>query len=243
MLNRYFEDMQKSLTKKKAAKTAPPSGKTEKKLAKNQVKTDRIEKKDVMDAFSKIVPAGLSVAEAVPVDENGFAPEGADFLIFKSYCVDIVSIMEGYVPLELIYASCYVVPTVDKKLLLEALGRVVNVKKVRRYAAEDDEEEFRIPAFIVAGDGGDSIRDIKNDILNYYRNKNIDPDCEFDILVILSKGLIIKNWREKTYIAIETMEDTLMWFFILMSEYIDVERRIEMNFRKYIKSEKNYTEY
>ncbi|MCL2025245.1 MAG: hypothetical protein FWG92_00360, partial [Leptospirales bacterium] len=108
---------------------------------------------------------------------------------------------------------------------------------------EADENIFRIPAFIIAGDGGYSIRDIKNDILNYYNNRNVDPECEFDILVILGRGLVVKNWRERVYIAIETLEDTLMWFFILMNEYIDIERRIEMDFRKYIKSEKNYAEY
>jgi len=237
MLNKYFENMQKSLTKKKTAKAdLPSSGKT---LAKIQSKID---KKEVMAAFSKIIPSGLSIAEAMPVDENGFAPEGADFLIFKSYCADIVSIMEGYVPLEFVYASCYFVPTIDKKLLLEALGRVVGVKKIKQYN-EAGGDAFRVPAFIIAGDGGYSIRDIKNDILNYYHNRNVDPVCEFDVLVILGRGLIIKNWRERAYIAIETLEDTLMWFFILMNEYIDVERRIDIDFRKYIKLEKNYTEY
>ncbi|MCL2026359.1 MAG: hypothetical protein FWG92_06100, partial [Leptospirales bacterium] len=165
MLNKYFEDAQKKLTKRKVVKAdAPSSGKTKQNLAKAPVK---IEKKEIIAALSKIIPTGLSIAEAMPVDENGFAPEGADFLIFKDHCADLISIMEGYVPLELVYASCYLVPTIDRKLLMNVLGRVVNVKKIKQYS-ETDESIFRIPAFIIAGDGGYSIRDIKNDILNYY---------------------------------------------------------------------------
>ncbi|MDR3237607.1 MAG: hypothetical protein LBT84_03805 [Spirochaetia bacterium] len=236
MLNKYFEDVQKQLTKKKAAVKSPSAGKA----VKSQT---RIDKKEVMTAFSKIIPSAFSLAEAMPVDENGFAPEGADFLIFENYCADLVSMMEGYVPLELVHASCYLVPTLDKKTLLEALNRVVSVKKIKRYT-DLEENELRVPAFIIAGDGGYPVRDVKNDILNYYHNKNVEPECEFEILVILNKGIIVKNWREKrNYIALETEGDTLLWFFILMNEYLDVKRDIEMDFRKYIKADKTYTEY
>ena len=86
--------------------------------------------------------------------------------------------------------------------------------------------------------------EIKNDILNYYTNNNIDSEHEFDIMMIADKGIIVKNWREpRSFIALETQEDTMMWFFILMNEYLDVKSEVEIDFRKYVRTEKTYREY
>ena len=64
------------------------------------------------------------------------------------------------------------------------------------------------------------------------------------IIVILNTGIIIKNWREKrSYIALETGKDTLMWFFILMCEYLDTEKEIEFDLRNYVQHREEYKEY
>ena len=62
--------------------------------------------------------------------------------------------------------------------------------------------------------------------------------------MILHKGIVVKNWRERrSFIALETKEDTFMWFFILMNEYLDVKREQNIDFRKYVKKEVVYNEY
>ena len=62
--------------------------------------------------------------------------------------------------------------------------------------------------------------------------------------MILHKGIVVKNWREKrSFIALETNEDTFMWFFILMNEYLDVKKEHNIDFRKYVKKEVVYNEY
>lgn len=233
MLTNYFANLQKKLIKKKTSASGAAAKKT----------TSKIDKKDVIKTLTGVIPSHLTVGDVKPIDENGFAPEGSDFLIYKDYSPDIASMMDGYIPLELIYASCYIIPSIDKKQLLDALSRVMSVKKINKYSPSPDEESFRIPAFIIAGDSGYKLRDIKNDTLNFYRNKNVDGDWEFDILAVLGNGIIVKDWREKKYIAIETGSDTFMYFYILMSEYLDVEKTIEMDFRKYVTVSKDYPEY
>ena len=65
--------------------------------------------------------------------------------------------------------------------------------------------------------------------------KSIAGEYELDILVILNKGVIIKDWREKrSFVGLETKKDTMKWFFILMNEYIDIDDRRELDLRKYI---------
>ena len=242
MLNKFFENLQSQLAKKKTAKSASAAKTASKKATEKTVFV--INNNDIIKAFAGIVPSHLSVAAASPVDENGMAPEETDFLIFKNYCNDLVAMMGGYVPLELIYATCYVTPLLNKKSLFETLARVVAVKKISFYSNVEERQEFRVPAFIIAGDEGYHIRDVKNEVLNYYNSKNIDSECEVEILAVLNRGLVIKNWRERrSYIALETGPDTLMWLFILMNEYLDVPRDVEIDFRKYIRTEKNYPEY
>lgn len=242
MLAKYFETLQKQLIKKKTIKGTLAKTTSSKKAAEKTALV--INRDDVIKAFSGIVPSHLTVAVAAPVDENRFAPDESDFLIFKNYCQNMTAILGGYVPLELVYASCYIAPTLNKKTLFETLGRVASVKKISVYSDVTDQQEFRIPAFIITGDEGYHLRDVKNDILNYYDSKNIDAECEFEILAVLNRGLIVKNWRERrSFIALETGSETLMWLFVLMNEYLDVKRDVEIDFRKYIKTEKNYEEY
>lgn len=234
MLTKYFDSLQKKLLKKK---NAASDAKGSKKIP------AKIDKKEVMKAISGIIPSHLTLGDFKPIDENGFSPEGSDFLIFKNYCPDIASLMGGYIPLELIYASCFVIPSIDKKHLADTLNRVMSVKRINKYSNASEEESFRIPAFIIAGNSGYGLRDIKNDALNFYRGRNADEDWEFDILMMPGSGIIVKDWREKKHIALETGADSMMWFFILMNEYLDIARNTDMDFRKYVSGNKNYTEY
>lgn len=151
--------------------------------------------------------------------------------------------MGGYVPHELLQATLFAVPTLNKKTLQEAMNRVMAVKKINRLSADEETEIFSVPSFIIAGATSYKMMDLKNDVLNFYMNNNVAEALEFEILVIMNTGIIVRNWREKTYIGLETGEDTMMWFFILMNEYLEAEREGSIDFRKYVKSDKTYEQY
>ncbi len=240
MLTKYFENLQKTLTKKKTSRSSASADSAGKKTSSGYGKIDV---KDVLKVLAGIIPSDQCIGQVRPVDDNGFSPDGADLVIYENYCRDIAEMMEGYIPIELVTGACYVIPSIDKKSLADALNRVISVKKINKYSTRENEDSFRIPAFIVAGDGDYPVRDLKNDVLNYYHNKNAEEDWQFDILMIAGRGLLIKNWRERTYVALETGSDTLMFFFMLLDEYLNVKRNADMDFRRYIKSEKNYNEF
>ena len=57
-------------------------------------------------------------------------------------------------------------------------------------------------------------------------------------------GVVVKDWREKrNFIALETGKDTLKWFFILMNEYVNVDRGNDIDLRNYVKHAEKYNEY
>jgi hypothetical protein len=117
------------------------------------------------------------------------------------------------------------------------------VKKLDHFVEEGG--KFSIPSFIIANNKDYKLADLKNDIMNYYISKNMAIESEFEIMMVHNEGLLIKDWNkgDHRYIGLETGEDTLMWFFILMNEYLDIEREDVFDPRNYIRSEKVYNEF
>ena len=64
------------------------------------------------------------------------------------------------------------------------------------------------------------------------------------MLCVLDQGLLVKDWEAGgEYKAVETGSDTLMWFYILLLEYLDRENKLDLNLRDMIKTTKEYKEY
>lgn len=233
MLKNYFLDVNKKLVKKGAGKK---SG-----AAKS---ASGIDVKLLSEKLAGIVPGGLKIENAKPIDSSGFSPEGADLIVYREYCQDLVKLFNGYVPYELIHGSIFIVNDLTKATLADAINRVATVKKINRFS--ETESGYNVPSCILANASGDyPLAELKNDILNYYMSRGIEGDSEFEIMALLNKGIIVKDWHQgnRSFAALETLEDTFMWFYILFSEYIQVEREDDFDLRKYVRNDKVYKEF
>ncbi len=252
MLKSYFRDFHKDLvkksnkttTKKTAKKVAKKtSKKTAAKTSSKKAEVVSIDMKKMQERLANIIPAPLSIDALKPIDLNKYSAEGADFIIYKKYCNDIVSIMNGYIPYELIFGTFFVVPVLTRESLINLIKRVINVKKLNYYVDPELKEDIVIPSFIMAFNSQLSLKEIKEISLEYYMSNNIDFTFEYDIMSVVELGVIVKNWREKrSYIALGTEEDTNFTFFILMTDYLELNRE-PLDFRKYIDKEKIYSEF
>jgi len=239
MITKYFKDFDKKIIKKKKAGVtdADKKGKAPAKAP--------VDVRMLKENLARIIPSNLKIESARPIDTAGFSPDGVDLVAYDPYCEDIIDLMGGYVPYELVYGMFHVVPDLNKDCLIDVLNKVSTAKKLNMYATAPEEgEKAHIPSFVVASSMKYQLNEIKNDIMNYYLSKSVEHQYELDILMVLHKGIVVKNWREKrSFIALETNEDTFMWFFILMNEYLDLKRERSIDFRKYIKKEVVYNEY
>lgn len=238
MLKNYFIDFNKKVIKKSAAsKSASAKGAAKK-------GTTTLDVQAFIEKMDGIIPQQLRVKPFKPVDSSGFSPEGADLLAYREYCRDIDKIMNGYIPYELIHGAFFVVNDLTKSSLADVLGRVATVKKINHFT--EDAGSFSIPSFVLANSSSEyTLLEIKNDVMNYYMSKNVASESEFEIMMIHNGGLLIKDWHkgDHRFIGLETGEDTMMWFFILMNEYLDVEREEVFDIRKYVRAEKAYNEF
>ena len=239
MFKNFFIDINKKILKKSSAS----GGTTGKGASKSKKGGIHIDTSALIERLNGLIPAKLKVASIKPIDSSGFSPDGADFIAYSEYCRDIDKLLNGHIPYELIYGAFFLVNSLDKNTLIDALNRVSAIKKIDHFT--EDGGKFSIPSFIIANNKEYSLPELKNDIMNFYISKNVPPESEFEILMVYNEGLLVKDWNkgDHRYIGLETGDDTFMWFFILMNEYLDIEREDIFDARKYVRSEKVYNEF
>lgn len=243
MISKYFKDFDKKVIKKK--KPDEEQGQ-EQPHGKGRIShKSTLDIRHFRDMLAGVIPSHLSLDAVKPIDSAGFSPDGVDLVAYQKYYPDIINLMGGYVPYELVYGMFHIVQDLDKETLTDALGKTATAKKLDTFSQNPEgAERTHVPSFIVAASSKYQFIELKNDIINYYLARNIDYQFEIDIIMILHRGIVVKNWREKrSFIALETNEDTFMWFFILMNEYLDARREPNIDFRKYVKKEVVYNEY
>ncbi len=246
MFSKYFEDVERRLiagAKKTAAAPSKKGKAASAEKAAKPVKKAAVDHTELIAYMEKIVPASLKTGALKMIDVGGYIPEGIDFVAYKEICRDMPLLMGGYVPSELVYGTYHVCPVINKNSIVEVLDRIVQAKKINRFA--DDAGDIQvIPAFIISYGMDMNLSELKGALLDYYMTRSIDSVFEFDLIAVLNRGLFVKNWREKrSFIGLETGKDTLMWFFILMNEYLDVDRGGDLDLREYIRKTEKYSEY
>jgi hypothetical protein len=245
MLSNYFKDFEKKIIKKGQKSTKPEKDTTSgKKSISQKSPASQIDMHKIQEQLGRIIPKKLKIDAVRPISASGFSPEGADLIIYTDYCEDLLGLFNGSIPQELVYGTVSITQKLDKKGLSEVLNRVAGVKKINFFASNDESTQQTIPAFIIAAESSIPLAELKNDMINHYMSNNIDFSHEVDVLMVINKGLVIKNWREKrSFIGLDTGKDSMMWFYVLINEYLEIEKSITLDMRKYIKNETIYPEY
>lgn len=251
MFKEYFTDLEKSIKKlynqtpekaAKAVKGAKAVKSAEKPKAVKSAKAKSNTTEELAAIFNDLVPGNINVATLKTIDINEYVPEGIDFLAYSTFFKNIEKMAGGVIPAELVSGTYHVVENLSRDTLIEALSRVMNAKKVNKFSVDSESEKF-IPSFIVAVDSDLKLPLIKDNVLDYYVNRGIDFKLEVDIIVVLGKGILIKDWSEKrSFKGLETGKDTLMWFCVLMNEFLEIEPHSNFDLRNYIKTEEPYKE-
>jgi hypothetical protein len=240
MFSKYFEQLEKRILKnvkiiKKGAEKVSDSGRREG-IAPQKYS-------DLINNMGHIIPTHLKLGSLKIIDSSGYSPEGVDFVAYKEAFRDLDKMMDGYIPAEVVYGTFHVCQSLNSRTLGNTLKHVIHTKKLNRYTEELKEESI-IPAFIISYHTSMSLSELKDFVTNFYISKSVEFTYEFDIIVIFNFGIVVKDWKEKrSFIALETGKDTLKWFFMLMNEYMDVERGMDLDFRSYVKRQEKYKEY
>ena len=232
MFSRYFKEAEKNFIARYLP--SPP---------KRGVKKAVERYDDLLGFIESALPESFSAGHVAIRDCSGYTPDMADFTVFRSIARNTAALFGSVIPFDLACASFHIAPVMDRKTILESLVRVAHVKRCDRYEGKEGDPGF-ISSFVVSFGSNYTLAEIRSAMVEAYTSQDVEADFEADIVAVLGKGLIIKKWGEaRSYAAIEAGEDTLMWFYILMREYLDNGKGLNVELRSLVADQKSYPEY
>lgn len=194
-------------------------------------------------------PEDFNIKSGSAVDSFGHVVKNIDVLINKKWIPNMAQMLGDLSPVEFIQGSIFVTPHLSIDTLSDSLQKVISFKKLSWKVDEEDAGQLqrKIPSAIFAYDSELSFHQIKDYILNFYKNHDIMHNYELDLLGVVNHSVLIKNWHDaaQKYVSIETKGDSLMLFYILLSEYVfeDNPANMGFSFRDYIQNLPEYNDY
>ncbi|MBX7057097.1 MAG: hypothetical protein K1X75_03455 [Leptospirales bacterium] len=189
------------------------------------------------------LPAEFAVATGKVRSKKHLLSRGCDALIFRRWFPRLIEAAGGYVPSEALHAFL----SLEAELTPATLATHLNLTRaMKTLYAGDREYQGVIPVFSVLF-GYSSQRTLlllRQDMKDLGDEKQIPANFEPDMIVCLDRGMLIKDWEQGgEYRVIETLEDTLLWFYILLVEYLDRDGRLNLNLRDTVKVAREYNQY
>ena len=202
------------------------------------------------------LPEHFSLATGKVRNKKHILNRNCDLLLYKKWCPKFMEMAGGYIIADTLYAFMSLEAELTTSSLVTHAALTNALKSLYAVSMDGDGEETRLPgqdedyriipmfSILVAYKSSVPLLSHKLAIKDTSREKGIASNHELDMICILDQGLIIKDWESGgEYKAVETGADTLMWFFILLLEFLDRDNILDVNLRNFIKSTKDYKEY
>ncbi len=199
--------------------------------------------KEFYDFIKDHIPSGFSLAMGKIRNRTHVLNKNCDLIIYKKWCKNFLKLTQGYVLVDQIYSFITIENELSTENLIKHIDLTQSIKTM--YAMDysiSDERILPIYSVLFAYKSRIPLLSHKLTLIHTSQEKQIPINHEVDMVCIMDQGIIIKDWEQSTFKVIETNEDTLMWFYILLIEFLDRENELKMDLRSYIKEQKEYVE-
>ena len=191
------------------------------------------------------LPAQFSLATGKVRGKKHLLNKGCDLLIYDRWCSRFLEMAGGYVLVDSVYAAV----SLEKELTTQALNAHVSlssaVKSLYHMSTESPDNQI-VPLFtiLLAYSSRVPLISHKTAIRDAAQEREVPIHMEPDMVCVMDQGMIIKDWENAgDYKVVETGPDTLMWFFVLLLEYLDRDGVMKYQLRDYIRGNRTYKEY
>lgn len=201
--------------------------------------------KELYDFFKDHLPPGFSFAVGKVRNRKHLLNKSCDLLIYKKWCKKFFDLTGGYVLADQLHSFVTIETDLTTAQLLNHTALTEAVKTM--YAADRGlDENAIVPVYSVLVAYRSAIPLLSHRVAldDVAKEKDTPVTRETDMVCILDQGIILKDWENGgVYRGIETGEDTLMWFYILLLEYLDRDGSLGFDPRSYVKEPREYREY
>ncbi len=191
------------------------------------------------------IPADLTLAKGKVRNKKHLLNKSCDVLIYEKFVPKILEMGGGYVLADLILAFM----TIDEEINARSIDTHLNLTSALKTLYRMDRviaDNIIIPMYSMhfVYNTGIGLEKYRERIYDFSEAKGIPVNSQPDLICVINDGLMMKNWENRgQYVILETGEDTLLWFFILMMEYIDRNNSMPLDLRGLLKVNKRYNEY
>lgn len=193
------------------------------------------------------LPENLTLATGKVRNKKHILNKNTDVLLYERVIPKAIDLAGGYVYTDLLRAFITLDEKLDDRVIENHVGLTNALKTLYRMdkVIADNEIIHMYSMHVIAnGSGIGELEAYRDKIEGLSRDKGIPVNSRPDLVVILNEALMLRNWEDGgRYIILETKEDSLMWFYVLMMEYLDQDQKLPIDLRDMIKTNKRYNEY
>lgn len=204
-------------------------------------------KKDVVlfqhfyDFLGEHIPNQFSLATGKVRNKKHLLNRSCDLIVYNKWCEKYLDLTGGYILSDSMYAFMSIEKDVAKSNLQTHANMTRALKSL--YATEKEVGDALIPVYSIlfAYTSSKEPEELIEFSAQINSDKEIAPNQTIDMIVILDKAIIIRDYENSGELkSIITGNDTLMWFYILLMEYLDRDGSLQLDLRDYIKQNENY---
>jgi len=240
VFSNYFEDLSNELKSKLKKRLSILS---EKRPAKTKDKNYDLYK-DLYQFYKDHLPKHIHMGPGKIRGKSHLLPKTVDLVFYNKWSSKLIEMCGGWHVIDYTLG----IMSIERKLSTQALVNHINLSQAVKtlYAKTNDvkdDEYIPLCSILWAYDNSIPLLSHQKAIYDTQKEKKIPYNCEMDMIIILGKGIILKDWENGNFKVIETGKDTLMWGYILSMEYLGLDRAIPFMARDFIKRAENYVEY
>ncbi|MCB1166892.1 MAG: hypothetical protein KDK33_12100 [Leptospiraceae bacterium] len=201
--------------------------------------------KEFYEYVRDLLPPSFSLGMGKVRSRKHVLNRTVDIIIFQKWCKRFLELTGGYVLADQIFAFGSLETDLETRHIYNHASITEAVKTL--YAQDiglGDTDLVPAYSILFAFKSSLPLLSHKKALEDIAVEKDIALNRETDLLCVLGQGIIVKDWENQgEFKVIETGEDTLMWFYILLLEYLDRDGNLGFDPRGYIKENKEYHEY
>ena len=261
MFSKYFSDLQREILKsyRPAARSVTSTS-----SASSKGKNLR-QFKSVFDFLKNHLPFEHALATGKVRNSVQILSKDCDLVFYRKWCDAYLDLTGGYILADDIVAFLNVENEIADGNLRTYLS-LTSAMKLLKLSGSNDARDAK--ADLANGSGEEksaldaqgvvplysiffsyssrrALAEVKQAVLTACEKKEFPIEQKPDIFCVLDKGILVRDWEAGgDYRGLITEEDTLMWFYILLMEHIDVQNKggLPSNLRNLVKSNKVYEE-
>lgn len=191
------------------------------------------------------LPDDFALASGKVRNRNHILNRNCDLLIYRKWCLSYLQLTGDYI---LSDDLCVAISMEAELGMSQLTSYAALTQALKTICSQEKSGSGSRPVYtysiLFAYRSRHRLKTLKENLERVLEEKEIELNRQPDMICLLNQGLLIKDWEKGgQYRGIKTEEDTLMWFYILLLEYLDRDDKMNINLRRYIKGAKEYPEY